>query len=176
MNTAVFNTKISEVEKKVPDHDKYITIPEFNNLTAENSTASLKQANLVTKTDFDKKQTNFNRKIASNEIKYLEVQKKLNSLITYNYNLFLGRMYFTSNDGSQNTFVHQPTPDTLEFKKGKAADYVLCWKSNEVHNSNLKKAFYTAFLNSIKLSWYKMGIKFDKNSLAVKQNNYLTKI
>ena len=26
-------------------------------------------------------------------------------------------MYFTSNDGSQNTFLHQPTLDILEFKK-----------------------------------------------------------
>ena len=48
---------------------------------------------------------------------------KLNSLITNDYNFFLGRMYFTSNDGSQNTFVYQPTLDTLEFKKDKCIDY-----------------------------------------------------
>ena len=35
---------------------------------------------------------------------------------------------------------------------------------------------YTAFLNSIKLSEYRTGIKFDKDALAVEQNNYLTKI
>ena len=58
----------------------------------------------MTKTDFDKKLTSFNRKITSNKPKYLEVQKKLNSLITRDYNFFLDRMYFTSNDGSQNTF------------------------------------------------------------------------
>ena len=28
-------------------------------------------------------------------------------------------MYFTSNGGSQNTFVYQPTLDTLESKKKK---------------------------------------------------------
>ena len=86
MTTAVLNTKISEVENKIPNHDKYITTPEFNKLTAENFTARLKQANLVTKTDFDKKLTSFNRKITSNKTKYLEVQKKLNSLITSDYN------------------------------------------------------------------------------------------
>ena len=32
---------------------------------------------------------------------------------------------------------------------------------------------YTAFLHSIKVSGYRMGIKFDKDSLAVEQNNYL---
>ena len=55
MTTTVLNIKISEVENKIPSHDKYITTPEYNNLTAENFTARLKQVNLVTKTDFDKK-------------------------------------------------------------------------------------------------------------------------
>ena len=88
VTTTALNTKISEVENKIPNHDKYITTPEFNKLTAENFTARLKQANLVTKTDFDKKLTSFNRKITSNKTKYLEVQKKLNSLITNYYNFF----------------------------------------------------------------------------------------
>ena len=49
------NTKISEIEKKVSDHnhDKYITTPEFNKLTKENCKTRLAQENLVTKTDFD---------------------------------------------------------------------------------------------------------------------------
>ena len=53
--TADYNTKISEIEKKLTDHnhDKYITTPEFNKLTAETFAARLKQANLVTKTNFD---------------------------------------------------------------------------------------------------------------------------
>ena len=107
----------------------------------------------MTKTDFDKKLTSFNRKITSNKTKYLEVQKKLNCLITNYYNFFLGRMYFANNDGSQNTFVYQPTLDTLELKKDKGIDYVLSWKSNGVYNSKLK-LLYTAFLHTIKLSGY----------------------
>ena len=30
---------------------------------------------------------------------------------------FLSRLYFTSNGGSQNTFVYQPTLGALELKK-----------------------------------------------------------
>ena len=41
---------------------------------------------------------------------------------------------------------------------------------------NLSHYILTAFLHSIKLSGYKMGIKFDKDPLALEQNNYLTKI
>ena len=61
VTTIVLNTKISEVENKIPNHDKYITTLEFNKLTVEHFTARLKQANSVTKTDFDNKLTIFNR-------------------------------------------------------------------------------------------------------------------
>ena len=57
----------------------------------------------------------------------------------------------------------------------KYTDYVFCWKSNGVYNSKLKP-LYTAFLNSIKLTGYKIGTKFNKDALAIEQNNYLTKI
>ena len=119
MATTVLNTKISDFENKIPNHDKYITTPEFNKLTAENVTPKLKQANLVIKTDFEKILASYNRKITSNKAKYLEVQKKLNSLITNDYKFFLGRIYFATNVGSQTKFVYQPTLDTLELKKTK---------------------------------------------------------
>ena len=69
------------------------------------------------KTDFDNKLSSFNGKITLNGRKHFEVQKKLNSIITKDYNFFLGWIYFTSNDGSQITFVYQPTLDTLKLKK-----------------------------------------------------------
>ena len=42
-----YDTKISELENKITDHkhDKYITTPEFNKLTAENFAAILAQEN-----------------------------------------------------------------------------------------------------------------------------------
>ena len=91
MTTTVFNTKISEVENKIPNHDKYITTSEFNKLTAENYATRLKQANLMTKTDFDKKLASFSKRITSNKTKYLAVKKKLISLITKYFNFFFNR-------------------------------------------------------------------------------------
>ena len=70
MTTTVLNTKISEVENKIPNHDKYIFTPGFNKLTAEHFTARLEQPNLVAKSDFDEKLTSFNRNITSNKTKY----------------------------------------------------------------------------------------------------------
>ena len=78
VTTTVFSTKISEVENKITDHAKY---PEFNQLTAENFAATVKQADLVNKNDFDNKLRSFNKWIISDKIKYLEIQKKLNSLM-----------------------------------------------------------------------------------------------
>ena len=83
-------------------------------------------------------------------------------------------MYFTTNDESQNTFVYQPTLNTLELRKDKGTHYILGWKSKGVYNSKLKP-LYTAFLHGIKLFGYKIGIKFDNDALAVEQNNYLSK-
>ena len=54
----------------------------------------------------------------------------------------------------------------LELKKDKDTDHVLSLKSDEAYNSKLK-LLYTAFLHSIKPSGYKLGIKFDKDPLAV---------
>ena len=86
------------------------------------------QADLVNKTGFDNKLTNFNRRITSDKAKHLEIQKKLNSLITKDYIFFLGIIYFKGKDGSQNTFVSQPTLDTLELNKKTRFNYVLSRK------------------------------------------------
>ena len=69
----------------------------------------------MSKTDFDNKLRSFNRNTTSNKKKYLEVLKKLNIVRKKDYNFFLGIIYFTSNNRSQNIFVSQPTLDTLEF-------------------------------------------------------------
>ena len=87
MTTIALNIKVIEVENKIPDHVKYITTQEFNNLSAGNLVARLTQANLVTKTDFDNKLISFNKNITSDKTKYLEI------LIGKDDNFFLGRMF-----------------------------------------------------------------------------------
>ena len=53
VKTTDYHTKISEIEKKITDHDhdKYITTPEFNKLTAEIFDLRLKRADLASKND-----------------------------------------------------------------------------------------------------------------------------
>ena len=47
VTNTLLNTKIVEVDNKTPDHAKYITVPEFNELTAENFKETLKQTDLL---------------------------------------------------------------------------------------------------------------------------------
>ena len=72
-------TKISEIEKKVSDHnhDKYINTPELNKLTIENFKARLPQEDLVTKTDFDIKLQDISKRITSNKTKHFLVENEL---------------------------------------------------------------------------------------------------
>ena len=131
MTTTVLNRKISEVENKISDNFKYIIAQEFNKLAAEDFARKLKEADLVNKTDFDNKLTRFNRKIASNKTKHLEVQKKLDSLLTKDYNFLLDRIYFTRNyvSQNQNMFVYKPIFNVLELEKDKGTKYIISWKS-----------------------------------------------
>ena len=96
-----YNTKITEIEKKLTDHnhDKYITTPEFNTLAADVFNARLAQANLITKTDFDAKLSSLNTKIMSNKSKHLLVENELKKLKSY----FLEKSHFE--DGKQNYLV-----------------------------------------------------------------------
>ena len=56
--------KLLKLEKRLTDHNhnKYITTPEFNTSAAVVFDATLAQANLVIKTDFDAKLRSLNQK------------------------------------------------------------------------------------------------------------------
>ena len=88
-----YNTKITEIENKLNNHnhDKYITTPEFNRLTADV----------------------FNRKITKNKSKNLLDENKLKKLKTFDLSYFSGKNYF-KNDGMQN-IVFQPMKKYFRF-------------------------------------------------------------
>ena len=105
-----YNTKISELEKKLTDqnHGKYITFPEFNTLAASVLNARLSQTNLITTADFDVKLSSLNRKIPSNEFKRLLVENELKKLKTFVSSYFTGKSHFEE-DGRQNYLANVQT-------------------------------------------------------------------
>ena len=104
-----YNTKITEIEKKLTDHnhDKYIATPEFNSLAADVFNARLAQANLITKTDFDAKLSSLNSKITANKSKHFLVENESKKLETFDSIYFRGKSHF-GEDGTQDYLVFQP--------------------------------------------------------------------
>ena len=137
------NTKISEVENKIPHNFKYTITQEFIMLTTKKFAARLKQADFLNKGNFDNTLTRFNKRITSNKTKHLEVQKKLIRLKTKD--LFLVRIYFAINDGSQNTLVYQPTLDIRIKKNTKVL--IMFWIGNQREYLILNLSHYILLSN-----------------------------
>ena len=91
-----YKTKITEIEKKLTDHNhhKYITTPEFNTLAEDVFNAILSQADLITRTDFDAKLWSLYRKLTKNKSKHSLVKNELNKLKTFDSSYFIGKSYF----------------------------------------------------------------------------------
>ena len=108
VNKTDYDTKVTEIEKKVSDHnhDKYITTPEFNNIVAGDFTARLAQADLVKMTDFYTKLQDISKMIASNKTKHLVFVNELKKLKTFDSCYFKCKCPFEE-DGTQNYLVFQ---------------------------------------------------------------------
>ena len=133
-----YNTKITEIEKKLTDHnhDKYITTPEFNTLAADVFNARIAQANLITKTDFDAKLSNLNRKITTNKAKHLLVENELNKLKTFDLSYFIGKIF--DEDGIKNDLVFEPIIRYYKVNTITNTGYVLSWKSKGLSVESIK--------------------------------------
>ena len=128
-----YNTKISDIEKKITDHnhDKYITIPEFNTMAATVFNARLAQANIITKIDFEAKLQNLSRRITSNKSKHLLVENELKKLKTFDSSYLIGKDYL-----EENYLIFKPM--NKYFKKIANTKSNLSWKSKRLTNEIIK--------------------------------------
>ena len=104
-------------------------------MAADVFNARLVRANLVTKTDFDAKLSNLNRKITSNKTKHLLVENELNKLKTFDSGYFIGKSHFEE-DGTQNYLVFQPI--NRYFKVLANTLYISSWKSKGLSDETIK--------------------------------------
>ena len=137
VNKTDYNTKLTEIEKKLTDHnyDKYIDTSEFDKLTADVFNARIAQVNLITKTEFDSKLSNLNRKITKNKTDHLLVQKELNKLKTFDSSYFIEKSHFEEDD-TQNCLVFQPI--IRYFKLIASTDYISSWESKGLSAETIK--------------------------------------
>ena len=135
-----YNTKITEIEKNLTDHnhDKYITTPEFNILTVSVSNARLRQAN------FDAKLSSLNRKITSNKTRHLLVENELKKLKTFDSSYFIGKSHFEE-DGTQNYLIFQTMQGYFKRNVNVGNDnYVCYWKSKGLSDEKITDSIKTS--------------------------------
>ena len=78
-----YDTKISNIEKKITDHNhhKYVTTPEFNTMAADVFNARLAaQIDLIRKTDFDAKLKAISDRVTKNKSKDLLLDNELKKI------------------------------------------------------------------------------------------------
>ena len=155
------NTKITDFENKLNnrDHDKYIDTSKFNTLATNLFNTGIAQANLITKTDFDAKLSNLNKKITANKTRHF---LNGNDLSYYHY-----KNYFDE-DGALNCYVFQPLFKYLEVAHGGNITYILSWMSRGLHDTKIKAIVTTNYLLNPPINIYDMGkirIKFNGSFL-----------
>ena len=159
-----YNTKITEIGKKLTDHNhnEYITTLEFNKL-------KLAQAELVTKTDFNNKLTSFNRKIVSNKTKNLLTENELKKIKKFDLIYFMGKSYFDE-DGSQNYLVFQLILKYYMLNSTQIRKWILKRLSNE----SLEVVSTSDHTSSPSISYYgdKVRLKFTGSVLQQKRVTY----
>ena len=167
-----FNTKITEIEKKLTDHNhnKYIDTSKFNTLATNLFNTRIAQANLITKTDFDAKLSSLNRKITQIHSKQLLVENELNKLKTFDSSYFIGKSHFEE-DGTQDYLVF---PISKYFTMITNTNHITSWKSKGLSDESIKPP--TTSDNSLvpALNCYgnKIRVKFTRSCL--KQSNKIS--
>ena len=167
MKKTDYNTKITEIKKKLTDHkhDEYIDTSEFNKLATNVFNARLVQANLITKTDFDSKLSSLNKKITSNKTRHLLIENELNELKIFDLSYFHGKSHF-GEYGTQNYFVFQPMYRC--FRLMTSTSNILSWQSKGLSNKCITPP-NANISPSIDYFAKKIGIKFSRSCL--KQSN-----
>ena len=122
----------------------------------------------MTKTDFDAKLSNLNRKITSNKTKHLLVENELNKLKSFDSSYFIGKSHFEE-DGTHNYLVFQPL--NKYFKLITNGLSILSWQYKGLSTENTDPPT-TSLSPSINYIGNKIRVKFTGSCL--KQSNKLT--
>ena len=167
-----YNRKITEIEKKLTDHNhgKYIATPEFNTLAVSVFSARLVQGNLITKTDFDAKLSSLNRKITSNKSKHLLVENELKKLKTFDSSYFIGKSHFEE-DGAQNYLVFQPMYRYFKIISGVGiGSYIYYWQSKGLPDERINSVTVSNYSVTPFLDYYGTKTRVEFSGSCLKQD------
>ena len=150
-----FNTKITEVEGKIPTISGLATksalaavenkIPDISSLAKTSALTTVENkihdiTGLITKTDFDAKLKAISDRVTKNKSKHLLVENELKRLKAPDLSYFGGKSYFDADDGTQNLIVFQPARKYFKTFKNTAlilfspSDFITEWKSKGLND------------------------------------------
>ena len=168
-----YNTKISDIEKKITDHDhdKYITTPEFTTMAASTFNARLTaQTNLMKKTEFDAKLKSISDRVILNKSKHLFVENEVKKLETFDAAYFRGKNYFDGSDGMQNYLVFQPMYKYFRTSVKGSSTYVSSWESKGLSNEKISSITTSNYNQAPSLAYDNVRIKLKFVGAILKQD------
>ena len=121
---------------------------------------------MITKTDFDAKLSNLNKKITANKTKHFLNDNDLS--------YYRGKQYFDEGSGKQNYLVFLPISKYSKLNSvAGTADYVLSWQSKGLSNESIKPP--TATNNSLipELNYYGTKTKIKFTGSCLKQSSHI---
>ena len=168
-----YNTKISDIEKKITDHDhdEYITTPEFNTLVASVFKARLAaQTDLIRKPEFNFKLKDISDRVTKSKTKHLLVENELKKLQKFDAAYFRGKSHFDE-DGTQKYFVFQPICRYFRRRIGAGSgNYIYFWKSIGLSDERLNSNTTSNYKITPELSYYGTKIRVEINGSCLKQD------
>ena len=127
----------------------------------------LKQADLVTKTDFDDKVKSQNQIINSNKTKHLLVENELEKLKTFDLSYFKSKSHFEEG-GTQNYLVFQPM--YRYFILIANTKYISEWKYKRLSDENIKSPTTSDDSISPLIGYLSIKTRLKFNGSCLKQN------
>ena len=155
-----YNTKLSEIEKKVTEqnHDKYITTPELNKFISSNFDLRFKPANLASNSDIANfaKKTDFDNK-PSKKVKAISIKELIKDLID-KFSILNGAKYFSL--GIFQNYLAS-IPDKKYIKYFTSTTQVESWKSNGMSEERIENITKTD--SNFALTFVDNDLSPDKN-------------
>ena len=167
-----YNTKISEIENKVNDHNyKYITSPEFDTMAADFFKARLAaQSDLIRKPDFDFRLKQISDRVTKNKTKHLLLENELKKLQKFDAAYFRHKSHFEE-DGTQNDLVFQPICKYFKRIAGIRIDnYINFWKSKGLSDKKLDSITASNYKITPESSFYGTKTKVEFIGSCLKQD------
>ena len=129
---------------------------------------------MITKTDFDAKLPNLNKKVTQNKTKHILVESELNKLKTFDSGYFNGKIHFEE-DGVQNYLIFQPIYRYFKvFSVTQYLEYVSEWKSKGLSSESFKAISTSDNSVNPTLNYYgtKIRVKFTGDCLEQQKITY----